>query len=161
VHSAQSLPRLSDQSGIDRWDECVSVIVPVYNEVAHLEELLQAVVVSPVKKEIIIVDDGSTDGTRYKLRALPQRNDLTIVFHERNCGKGASIRTALGRLVIWRSRFPELSKSKNRRSTDSLESLCMETGAMPPLANVSVDLVIGVTGRLERMCEIGYKEVGI
>ena len=47
-----------------RWAGCVSVIVPVYNEVVHLEDLLQAVLASPVKKEIIIVDDGSTDGTR-------------------------------------------------------------------------------------------------
>jgi len=71
------------------------VIVPVYNEVAHLEELLQAVHASPVKKEIIIVDDGSTDGTREKLKSLPPMDDVIIVFHEKNCGKGASIRTAL------------------------------------------------------------------
>jgi len=79
----------------DRWVGCVSVIVPVYNEVAHLEELLQAVQASPVAKEIIIVDDGSTDGTREKLQSLAPQNHVTIVFHEKNCGKGASIRTAL------------------------------------------------------------------
>lgn len=73
----------------------MSVIVPVYNEVLHLDELLQAVLASPVKKQVVIVDDGSTDGTREKLLALPYREDVTIVFHERNCGKGASIRTAL------------------------------------------------------------------
>lgn len=79
----------------DRWAGCVSVIVPVYNEVAHVDELLQAIHASPVKKEIIIVDDGSTDGTREKLRAMPLADDVTIVFHEKNCGKGAAIRTAL------------------------------------------------------------------
>ena len=79
----------------DRWAGCVSVIVPVYNEVLHLEELLQAVLASPVQKEVIIVDDGSTDGTREKLVAIPRREDVTIVFHKENCGKGASIRTAL------------------------------------------------------------------
>ncbi|MFZ0298700.1 MAG: glycosyltransferase family 2 protein [Candidatus Sulfotelmatobacter sp.] len=79
----------------DRWAGCVSVIVPVYNEVAHVDELLQAIHASPVKKEIIIVDDGSTDGTREKLRAMPIADDVTIVFHENNCGKGAAIRTAL------------------------------------------------------------------
>ena len=79
----------------DRWKGCVSVIVPVYNEAAHVDELLRAIHGSPVKKEIIIVDDGSTDGTREKLQALPALEDVTIVFHEKNCGKGAAIRTAL------------------------------------------------------------------
>jgi dolichol-phosphate mannosyltransferase len=69
--------------------------VPVYNEAAHLDELLQAIQASPVKKEIIIVDDGSTDGTREKLQALPPIDDVTVVFHENNHGKGAAIRTAL------------------------------------------------------------------
>ncbi len=73
----------------------MSVIVPVYNESAHVDELLQAIHASPVKKEIIIVDDGSTDGTREKLHALPPMDDVTVVFHESNCGKGAAIRTAL------------------------------------------------------------------
>jgi dolichol-phosphate mannosyltransferase len=79
----------------DVWKGCVSVIVPVYNEAAHIDEILQAVHASPVKKEIIIVDDGSTDGTREKLQALPPLDDVTLVFHEKNCGKGAAIRTAL------------------------------------------------------------------
>jgi len=79
----------------DRWHGYVSVIVPVYNEAAHVDELLQAIHASPVKKEIIIVDDGSTDGTREKLQALPPIEDVAIVFHEKNCGKGAAIRTAL------------------------------------------------------------------
>ena len=73
----------------------MSVIVPVYNEVAHVDELLRAIHGSPVKKEIIIVDDGSSDGTREKLRTMPLANDVTVVFHEKNCGKGAAIRTAL------------------------------------------------------------------
>ncbi len=73
----------------------VSVIVPVYNEAAHVNELLAAIHASPVKKEIIIVDDGSTDGTREKLRSMPLTNDITVVFHEQNCGKGAAIRSAL------------------------------------------------------------------
>jgi dolichol-phosphate mannosyltransferase len=86
--------RRKDQNH-ERWKGCVSVIVPVYNEAAHVHELLQAIHASPVKKEIIIVDDGSTDGTRDKLQALPPAGDVTLVFHEKNCGKGAAIRTAL------------------------------------------------------------------
>ena len=95
VNSLETVSRNSYSASQHRWQGCVSVIVPVYNEAAHLEELLQAVLASPVKKEVVIVDDGSTDGTREKLLALPPRDDVTIVFHEKNCGKGASIRTAL------------------------------------------------------------------
>jgi len=95
VHSVQTVPRLNDQLAPNRWEGCVSVIVPVYNEVAHLEELLSAVLASPVKKEVILVDDGSSDGTREKLQALPPIDGVTIVFHDKNCGKGASVRTAL------------------------------------------------------------------
>jgi len=93
--SLQTSPRSSASSTVARWIGCVSVIVPVYNEAAHVDELLQAIHASPVKKEIIIVDDGSTDGTREKLRAMPLDKDVTVVFHEENCGKGAAIRTAL------------------------------------------------------------------
>ena len=92
---AQREALASDGRTTDRWKGCVSVIVPVYNEAAHLDELLRAIHASPVKKEIIIVDDGSTDGTREKLRALPPMDDVTVIFHENNCGKGAAIRTAL------------------------------------------------------------------
>ena len=90
-----AIPFEKPAAQIDRWKGCVSVIVPVYNEAGHVDEILEAIHASPVKKEIIIVDDGSTDGTRDRLKALPPIDDLTIVFHERNCGKGAAIRTAL------------------------------------------------------------------
>lgn len=93
--SVETLPRPNELATEDRWAGSVSVIVPVYNEVAHLEELLRAVLASPVRKELIIVDDGSTDGTREKLQSLAAVPDVTIVFHDRNCGKGASIRTGL------------------------------------------------------------------
>src|SRR5580692_1536623 len=99
VASLETSPRNTAGSAAslanDRWAGCVSVIMPVYNEVAHVDELLQAIHASPGKKEIIIVDDGSTDGTREKLRSMPLANDVTVVFHERNCVKGAAIRTAL------------------------------------------------------------------
>lgn len=78
-----------------RWAGCVSVVVPVYNEVAHIDELLRAILASAVKKEIVIVDDGSTDGTREKLQSMPPAAGVTVVFHEKNYGKGAAIRTGL------------------------------------------------------------------
>jgi glycosyltransferase involved in cell wall biosynthesis len=93
--SLATLPRDATAAAGQRWAGCVSVIVPVYNEIAHVDELLRAIHASPVRKEIIIVDDGSTDGTREKLQAMPLASDVTVVFHEKNCGKGAAIRTAL------------------------------------------------------------------
>src|SRR5579872_3495320 len=93
--SLEIRPRDSSAAEKERWAGCVSVVVPVYNEVAHVDELLNAIHASQVKKEIIIVDDGSTDGTREKLRAMPLAEDVTVIFHEKNCGKGAAIRTAL------------------------------------------------------------------
>ena len=95
VSSLTAVRREDSSAANDRWSGCVSVIVPVYNEAAHVDEILRAIHASPVKKEIIVVDDGSTDGTREKLQALPPLEDVTIVFHEKNCGKGAAIRTAL------------------------------------------------------------------
>jgi dolichol-phosphate mannosyltransferase len=89
----------TDQFGLEeraaQVNPYLSVIVPVFNEAQHLDELLSAIRSSPVAKEIIVVDDGSTDGTRDKLLALPPADRLTILFHAKNCGKGAAIRTAL------------------------------------------------------------------
>lgn len=74
---------------------CVSVIVPIYNEIDHIDELLQQIQASPVEKEIIIIDDGSTDGTQQKLRDLRPSSAITVIFHQQNWGKGAAIRTGL------------------------------------------------------------------
>lgn len=80
---------------VDNLHGYVSVIVPIYNEVHHFDELLRQVQASPVKKEIIVVDDGSTDGTREKLMEMDPAPNVTLIFHQRNCGKGAAIRTGL------------------------------------------------------------------
>ena len=73
----------------------LSVLIPVYNEKATVLELLRRVesVALPVAKEIILVDDGSTDGTREILSGLGGR--AKVVLHEKNRGKGAALRTAL------------------------------------------------------------------
>lgn len=75
----------------------LSVLIPVYNEKATVLELLRRVEAAdiPAAKEIIIVDDGSTDGTRELLKGLGDR--AIVVLHERNRGKGAALRTALAR----------------------------------------------------------------
>jgi glycosyltransferase involved in cell wall biosynthesis len=71
------------------------VIVPVYNEVQTLETILDRVYDSPVDKQIIVVDDGSTDGTAELLRQLAECSPIEAHFHQANCGKGRAIRTAL------------------------------------------------------------------
>ena len=72
----------------------LSILVPCYNEAATIERLLQALEEVPMDKEIIIVDDASTDGTRNILERLRPRIDQ-LVFHEKNRGKGAALRSAL------------------------------------------------------------------
>jgi glycosyltransferase involved in cell wall biosynthesis len=74
----------------------ISIIIPVYNEKATVLELLGRVEALSVDKEIILVDDGSTDGTGEILRAIdPGR--ATVILKERNQGKGAAIRDGLRR----------------------------------------------------------------
>jgi dolichol-phosphate mannosyltransferase len=73
----------------------LSVLVPVYNERDTLESLLRRVLAVPVDKEVIVVDDGSRDGTREVLARLAGELPIRALYHERNRGKGAAIRTAL------------------------------------------------------------------
>lgn len=86
-------------------DLILSVVIPVYNERNTLLEILRQIRAVPIRKEIILVDDCSTDGTRELLAQLKQSDpDLTISFHDRNQGKGAALRTgfqqATGQIVI-------------------------------------------------------------
>ena len=72
--------------------------MPVYNEVGTIHEIIrkvEAVQLGDVRKELIIVDDGSRDGTREALKELAQTSDHKIYFHGQNMGKGAALRTAL------------------------------------------------------------------
>jgi glycosyltransferase involved in cell wall biosynthesis len=71
----------------------LSVIIPVYNEKNTIAEVVRRVQQVNIPKEIIVVDDCSTDGTRELLRTLPESNDLKIIFQSRNAGKGAALRT--------------------------------------------------------------------
>jgi glycosyltransferase involved in cell wall biosynthesis len=72
----------------------LSVVMPVFNEVDTLAEIVGRVQAVPLEKEILLVDDFSTDGTRELLAGLAGPN-VRVFLHERNRGKGAAIRTAL------------------------------------------------------------------
>lgn len=83
----------------------VSVVIPAYNEVATVESVLRRVAGVPVAKEVIVVDDGSTDGTRPLLAELEEHGLVDrLLLHERNRGKGAALRTgfahATGDVVV-------------------------------------------------------------
>ena len=83
----------------------LSIIIPCYNEKNTILDILEAVEKSPVKdKEIIIVDDFSTDGTRDVLKNEVEKRVAKVVYHEFNKGKGAALRTGIkearGDLVI-------------------------------------------------------------
>ncbi len=76
----------------------LSVIIPVYNEVQTLEPAVKAVLAVDLAHEIIIVDDGSTDGTLELYPAIAELDDSIKVFkHERNQGKGAAVRTGFSK----------------------------------------------------------------
>jgi glycosyltransferase involved in cell wall biosynthesis len=81
----------------------VSIVIPVYNERGTIEELLKRVQASAVDKEIVIVDDGSTDGTRELLAGM-RSPDLRVILQPENRGKGAALRRgfaeARGTVVI-------------------------------------------------------------
>ncbi len=74
----------------------LSVIMPVYNEQQTVEEIINRVrAVDVLPKEIIVVDDGSTDGTADILRQMEAHDDVQVFLHPHNQGKGAAIRTGL------------------------------------------------------------------
>ncbi|HXC93570.1 MAG TPA: glycosyltransferase family 2 protein [Geobacteraceae bacterium] len=92
----------------------ISVVIPVYNEVTTIREVISSVMAAPYDKELIIIDDGSVDGTREILKEL-SLPDLKTAFHERNLGKGAALRTgfsmATGDIVIIQDADLEYSPS--------------------------------------------------
>ena len=72
----------------------LSIVIPCFNEKATILELIDAVRSAPIQdKQIIIVDDGSTDGTLEILKGIENQADLDIIFHKKNSGKGAALST--------------------------------------------------------------------
>ena len=73
----------------------LSVIIPVYNEAETIADVVARVRATELPVEMILVDDGSTDGSGEVLRQLAEQPDCRVVFHERNQGKGAALKTGL------------------------------------------------------------------
>lgn len=71
----------------------LSVIIPCYNEKSTIEEIIKRVRAVGLADEIVVVDDGSIDGTRDILSRIERGTDLKVFLHEKNQGKGAAVRT--------------------------------------------------------------------
>lgn len=71
------------------------MVIPVYNEIETIAEIVSRVQAVPLglEKEIIIVDDGSTDGTKLRLQEISRGDNVRVIYHEHNQGKGAALRT--------------------------------------------------------------------
>jgi glycosyltransferase involved in cell wall biosynthesis len=76
----------------------VSFLMPVYNEAATVGAVIERVLELPFDKQVIVVDDGSTDGSSEILRDLAALHDEIDLIHQRNAGKGAAIRAAIPRI---------------------------------------------------------------
>lgn len=97
VESAQAADRVIEPRS--ERDILLSVIVPVFNEERTIAEILARVRAVPIPKEIIVIDDYSTDGTRAILKLEAEQNDTRVVLHERNLGKGGAVKTGLAQVT--------------------------------------------------------------
>src|SRR5512133_1475406 len=108
----------------------LSVVIPVYNEVENICEILKRVKSLKLANEIIVVDDGSTDGTRALLTEQDGKENVRVILHEHNQGKGAAVMTGLrasqGELLLIQDAdleydprdYPELVKPINEGLAD-------------------------------------------
>ncbi|MBI5756475.1 MAG: glycosyltransferase family 2 protein [Nitrospirae bacterium] len=71
----------------------LSIVIPVYNEVNSIREIIQRVMEVDLDKELVIVDDYSTDGSRDVLKSMEKGPNIRVFYHDKNKGKGAALRT--------------------------------------------------------------------
>jgi len=102
----------------------LSVVIPVYNEIETIQIILDRVLAAPYDKELLVVDDCSTDGTRAWLQTY-SHPQVRIFFHDVNRGKGAAIRTAIGHaskdVVIIQDADLEYDPAEYDRLVDPIE----------------------------------------
>lgn len=99
-----------------------SIVIPVYNEKETVRDIIDTVKGIKVNKEIIVIDDFSTDGTR---EILKNQKDIRLICHDKNIGKGAAIRTGLeqatGDIVIIQDADLEYDPNEYSRLIDPIE----------------------------------------
>jgi len=103
MNEPKSRTEAPNTTEVGEYQPLLSVLVPAYNEISTIREILRRVMESPLDKEVIVVDDGSTDGTAEVVEGLDYKN-LKLRRHEANAGKGAAVctgmREARGRIVL-------------------------------------------------------------
>ena len=73
----------------------LSVIIPIFNEIHTLEEIITRVQATGIPNEIVLVDDGSIDGTKDIVNRYKEKKGFIVILHEKNQGKGAAVRSGL------------------------------------------------------------------
>jgi glycosyltransferase involved in cell wall biosynthesis len=73
----------------------LSVIIPIYNEISTINTILERVLATKLAGEIILIDDGSSDGTRDVIASLEGAQGIRVIFHTHNQGKGAAVRSGI------------------------------------------------------------------
>jgi glycosyltransferase involved in cell wall biosynthesis len=73
----------------------LSIIIPVYNEVKTIQEIIQRVQATGLVDEILVIDDGSVDGSRELLENYSKEGNVKVIFHDHNQGKGKAVRTGI------------------------------------------------------------------
>ncbi len=73
----------------------LTIIIPVYNEVKTIQEIIQRVQATGLADEILVIDDGSVDGSRELLENISKEGNVKVIFHDRNQGKGKAVRTGI------------------------------------------------------------------
>ena len=110
----------------DGSDWTLTIVIPVYNEVATLPQLLERVRAVPYRKQVLLADDGSTDGSTELVRAASEHDpDVEAVFHAHNQGKGAALRVVSRRrsAISSSSRTPISSTTRQTTRHSSNRSL--------------------------------------
>jgi len=89
---------MTRQAAAPLVDPLLSVVMPAYNERDTIDEIIRRVLAVPIRLELIVVDDCSTDGTRDQLQALQRELGFTLILQAANGGKGAALRTGFARV---------------------------------------------------------------
>ena len=107
----------------------LSIIIPVYNEIKTIEKLINKILKLNIKKQVIVVDDGSSDGTQLILKKFKNKIDKLIV-HNKNRGKGAAIKSAQ---KFVKGKYVGIQDADLEYNPKDLEKIVSEMAASAPI----------------------------